>query len=460
MKLKLIICILFVCLIGSSTHAGENWEQLFNGKNLKGWMLATGKASYVVEDGAIVGTTILNTPNSFLATKKSYSDFILEYDMWLEAEGMNSGVQIRSHQKDDENKSLFGYQVECDGSKRRWTGGIYDEKRHMWLYPLQYNQPAREAFKIGKWNKFRVEAVGNRIRTFINGQAVADLIADYDSEGIIGLQVHSIRKENQAGKKIKWKNIRINTKNPQESMLPESGIKQVSYLKNQLTDREIAEGWKLLWDGNTTKGWRSHKAEKFPEKGWVIEDGILSVQKSDGGESTNGGDIITTKKYSNFILEVDFLITDGANSGIKYFVDPDLNQGAGSAIGCEFQILDDRKHPDARKGVNGNRTTGSCYDLITANARDFDKTLAKKWFYFTRTWARARIEVRNGKVTHHLNGVKVIEYDRYSQMWKALVAYSKYSKWPNFGEAKSGHILLQDHGDKVSFKNIKIKELK
>ena len=132
--------------------------------------------------------------------------------------------------------------------------------------------------------------------------------------------------------------------------------------------RRKAEGWKLLWDGKTSKGWRGAKLETFPG-GWLEhEDGILSVEKGDGGESTNGGDIVTVKKYENFILEVDFRITEGANSGIKYFVDPDLNTGAGSAIGCEYQILDDENHPDAKMGVDGNRTLGSLYDLIRADA--------------------------------------------------------------------------------------------
>jgi len=103
----------------------------------------------------------------------------------------------------------------------------------------------------------------------------------------------------------------------------------------------------------------------FPEIGWSIENGILKVHKSDGGESTNGGDIVTTKPYKNFMLKVDFRITEGANSGIKYFVDTDLNkEGTGSAIGCEFQILDDQNHPDANMGKDGNRTLGSLYDLM------------------------------------------------------------------------------------------------
>ena len=205
---------------------------------------------------------------------------------------------------------------------------------------------------------------------------------------------------------------------------------------NTLTRKEKKDGWALLWDGKTTEGWRGAKLDAFPEKGWEIEDGVLKVLPGNGGESTNGGDIITTRLYKNFILKVDFKITEGANSGIKYFVDPTLNKGAGSAIGCEFQVLDDLRHPDAKLGVKGNRTVGSL------------------------SWNTAMVVVQGNHVEHWLNDVKLLEYERNNQEWNALVAYSKYKDWPNFGNYEEGYILLQDHGDEVWYKNIKIKELK
>jgi hypothetical protein len=221
-------------------------------------------------------------------------------------------------------------------------------------------------------------------------------------------------------------------------------------IDNTISEREAKDSWKLLWDGKSTEGWRGAKLKTFPQKGWEIKNGELSVLKSDGGESTNGGDIVTIKKYKNFELSVDFKITKGANSGIKYFVDTELNKGEGSSIGCEFQILDDKNHPDAKLGVKGNRTLGSLYDLIPAPS---DKP------YKSNTYNNARVVVKGNNVEHYLNGVKIIEYERGTQMWNALVNYSKYSVWPSFGLAEEGHILLQDHGDAVSFKNVKIREL-
>ena len=220
---------------------------------------------------------------------------------------------------------------------------------------------------------------------------------------------------------------------------------------NTLTKSEIKDGWVLLWDGKTTDGWRGAKLDEFPEKGWTIEDGVLKVLSSAGLESANGGDIVTVKQYRNFILSVDFKITEGANSGIKYFVQTDLNKGEGSAIGCEFQILDDERHPDAKLGVAGNRTLGSLYDLIRAEKENAN-------FQIDR-FNTARVIVQGNHVEHWLNGVKVVEYERNTQEWNALVAYSKYKVWPNFGNFEQGHILLQDHGDEVWYKNIKIKEL-
>lgn len=450
---------IFLALLATGVVAGamaQEWTPLYNGKNLKGWKKLGGKTEFRAQGDAIIGISRIGEPNVFLATEKTYGDFILEFEFKAET-GTNSGVQFRSKSlKEYQNGRVHGYQYEIDTNlKRGWAGGIYDEATpRLWLYPLTYNQPARTAFKPDEWNKARIEAIGTSIRTWLNGVECASILDDASPEGFIALQVHGIGRDEQLdGKTISWRNIRILTADPAQYATPANpGVCQINHIANTISEREKADGWKLLWDGKTTDGWRGARLEGFPAKGWKIEDGALSVEKADGAESGNGGDIVTTDTYRNFILKVDFLRTQGANSGIKYFVKPDMNKGEGSAIGCEFQILDDQRHPDAKLGVNGNRTLGSLYDLIPAHNKD-------EAYFRPGTFNTAMIVVKGKHVEHWLNGVKLVEYERGTQQWDALVDYSKYKDWPGFGNHTEGHLLLQDHGDAVSFKNVKIKVL-
>jgi uncharacterized protein len=229
---------------------------------------------------------------------------------------------------------------------------------------------------------------------------------------------------------------------------------------NTLTAQEKADGWQLLWDGKTTTGWRSAKSEEFPKAGWTVRDGVLTVHENGGEESAAGGDIITRKRYANFELTADFKFAPGANSGIKIFVQPNISPidkvtgkpvGKGSAIGLEFQILDDLRHEDAKKGRDGDRTIGSLYDLIPAPK---DKKVMP-----IGEWNHARILSQGKHVTFWLNGEKAVEFDRGSDDFRARVAASKYHNIPNFGEWADGHILLQDHGNEASFRNVKLREL-
>ena len=448
----------FLGITANSQVSNHGWTSLFNGKDLTGWRQLNGTAKYNVKNGEIIGITKTKIPNSFLCTEKNYSDFILEFDVMVDP-AINSGVQFRSNSiKSYNNGRVHGYQFELDPSSRAFSGGIYDEARRGWIYPLSLNKKARKAFKNSVWNRCRIEAIGNSIRTWINDVQCSNLVDDLTPSGFIALQVHGIgSNEAIAGKEIKWRNIRIKTDNlNQERWALDPNVKEMSYLINSLTKNEVDNGWHLLWDGKTNKGWRGAKLNHFPKSGWNIKNNALTILATDGGESTGPGDIITKKKFSSFELELEFKITKGANSGIKYFVDPQLNKGVGSAIGCEFQILDDKNHPDAKAGVNGNRTIGSLYDLIAAENLSIHGR--SKQFKGIGNWNKARIVIKGPLVEHWLNNEKVIEYDRSSQMFRALVAYSKYKNWSQFGQWTSGHILLQDHGDTVHYRSIKIRE--
>ncbi|MDB5193780.1 MAG: hypothetical protein JWQ96_3343 [Segetibacter sp.] len=444
-------------VFSSTAHAQKDekgWVNMFDGKTLKGWKQLTGSAPYTVEDGGIVGTTVANSPNSFLATEKEYGNFIMEVDIKLESQQGNSGVQTRSH-FDAAAKNgqglVYGRQVELDPTNRKWSGGIYDEGRRKWLYPLTLNAKAQNAYKADHFNHFRIECIGNEMRTWLNGVPTAYLVDTIDQKGFIALQVHSVNKPELVGKKVWFKNARIKTTNLTPMPFPK-GTYVVNYEANKLTTYEKNDGWRLLFDGKTSNGWMSFRKTPFPQQGWLIKDGTLNVLPSEGKEAANGGDIVTKDQFQAFDLSFEYKLTPGANSGVKYFVTL-AEKNAGSAIGLEYQVLDDSLHPDAKLGRDGNRTLASLYDLIKA-----DKPAAA--IRPIGDWNIGRVVVYpDNKVEHYLNGIKVLEYVRGSKEYRDLVAISKYNVWKNFGEATQGHILIQDHGNAVSYRSIKIKTL-
>ena len=228
-----INCLTLLALLTSWGLAAETNQErftpLFDGKTLDGWEKKGGKATFVVENGVIIGTSAPNTQNTFLCTKKEYGDFVLTYEFKCDPE-LNSGVQIRSHAYDRETSiehngkqrkipagRVHGYQVEIDPNKpdRMWSGGIYDEARRGWLYPglkggdeQEFTRTGKAGYKPGDWNKVRVECRGKRIRTWLNGYPRADFADDVDAEGFIGLQVHGVGNREDP-LQVRWRNLMI-----------------------------------------------------------------------------------------------------------------------------------------------------------------------------------------------------------------------------------------------------------
>ena len=223
-----------------------------------------------------------------------------------------------------------------------------------------------------------------------------------------------------------------------------------------LTKAERSAGWRLLFDGTTLTGWRGFHSDQNPGNpipgGWMVENGTLHKQAGRGTTEQPGGDLITVDQFSNFELSIEWKIAKGGNSGIKYLVSESLPPTGRGAISFEYQVLDDDNHPDAKLGIAGNRTSGALYDLIAPASSKRLRSVGE----FNQT----RIIVRGDRIEHWLNGVKVVEFDRTSEVYRQHVAQSKFKSTKGFGEARKGHILLQDHGDAVWYRHIKIRELK
>jgi len=423
---------------------------LFDGRTLAGWKQLGGAADYQVTDGAIVGSTRPGVPNSFLVTEKDYGDFILEFDVRQDVGPTNSGVQFRSRSAPEfENGRVHGYQADIDPSPRRWSGHIYEEAQRGWFSTGELNPASKSLYKFGEWNHYRIEAIGPRLRVWINGGAVADVIDDAKQTGFIGLQIHSIDKPEDAGRTTSWKNLAIQTGRLQP--LPPMGIFIRNNLPNNLDADEKAQGWRLLWDGRTAQGWRGARQQAFPQKGWSLVNGELAVLPGGGG-----GDIMTVEEFGAFELQLDFKVSAGANSGIFYLLTSQHDVASGAPLGLEYQILDDERHPDAKLGRDGNRTLASLYDVLPRAKLMTNVGIAPK----VDAWQHARIVSRaDGSVEHWLNGVRVLSFDRNSDAFRSQVAASKFRSTAGFGTASRGRILLQDHGDAVAYRSIKIRPL-
>jgi hypothetical protein len=427
----------------SSFAADDGWVSLYDGKTLRGWSRVNGEATYESRDGAIVGTTRMASPNSFLATDQKYRDFVLEFDVRQDGGPANSGVQIRSAIDPKYNEGrVFGYQVDIDPSERDWSGTLYDEQRRGWLYPGPLNPSARGVYKMGEWNRFRIEAVGATIRTWVNGTPVAHLIDNVSSEGFIALQIHSIDRSEEAGRTTAWRNIRI-----REATSPSEPIGTLfvrNTVPNELSPAERAQGWRLLWDARTANGWRSARGASFPARGWSIREGELVLQA--GGE---GGHIMTEESFAAFDLQFEFRLTPGAESGVFYFMKERVSE---EPLGLEYQLRDDTADSEATVDA-----LGSLRGLIARGPLMTNVGIAPR----TGEWQHARIVVHlDNRAEHWLNGTKVLEYVRGSRDFRKRVADREgETESIYFLEDARGHILLEDGGKEVRFRSIKIRAL-
>jgi sugar phosphate isomerase/epimerase len=273
---------------------------------------------------------------------------------------------------------------------------------------------------------------------------LVELLAEKGFQGSFGLQCYGLKGDpetylSQSGEV--WNSFKTRYAQP----------------LNSLDFKEKSSGWKLLFDGKSTKQWRAINEKSFPKVGWKVENGELCISGDNVlAESKNIGDIVTEKMYGNFELVWDWkMLTKGGNSGLKYFVIEGLSENPKHGEGLEYQLLDDKNHPwmlEGKMKPNDFHTVGSLYELYAASADKRPSPLG--------LWNQSRVVSNNNNIEHWLNGKKVLEYERGSNDFKEQVAKSKMNAMPGFGLAKEGHILLQDHGSIVHFRNIKIKELK
>ena len=345
--------------------AGQDFVPLFDGKTLAGWEACNGTAAWRAENGAIVGATAEGSPNSFLCTKKEYGDFVLEFEV-KDDPALNSGVQVRSHryaagaavhtfdgQKTVERKwpagRVYGYQVEIANEASGTSGGIYDEARRGWLHNIVSDPRASKAFRDNQWNRYRVEASGDRIRTWVNGVAAADLVDPLDQGGFLALQVHQFQGPRA---EVRFRNLRI---------------------------RDLGRhAWKPLWDGRTLAGWTKRGAGA-----WSIEDGAIHGASAADGKSSF---LISEASFGDLTARLRFQILKG-NSG--FFVRADPKTLAGYEVEIDYtKRTGGFWEPGGRAWVTGPEDNA-------AVVKD--------------GWNELTASLHGHRVVFHLNGVRTVD---------------------------------------------------
>lgn len=385
--------------------ASVPWTPLFNGKDLGGWHQLGGKATYSVEAGEIVGATVAGTPNSFLCTDKLYGDFELEFDVKVDPQ-LNSGVQIRSNSVPGYLQgTVHGYQIEIDPSERAWSGGLYDESRRGWLQDLSKDKVAQKAFRNREWNHYRVVAIGDHFRTWVNGAPAVDCHDDLTSSGFIALQVHNHK---ESGLKVRWRNIRI-----KDLGVPSSKpAKGAQWLLRSISD---------------TKNWRSESAAEQPFP-WTFSNGSFEIKPG-------SGNIVTRRKFTDLGLHLEFMVEDNGETGQS-----NGNSGVYIMQSYEVQILNSAPH---------GPKIDECGALYLTRAPDYAMAMSPGiwqtydiWFTAPR-WAQGK-KVENARITVSLNGTLVHR--------NVEIPGKTGAGAPESPEARP--LRLQEHGCRVRFRNV------
>ncbi len=452
-KLFVVFFLMAIVLCGcqqKQTEADIPWVSLFDGNTFNGWNQKGGKADYTIRDGTIVGTTVWDTPNSFLTTDSLFDNFILEFEFLVDP-AMNSGLQIRSNSVPSyRHGNVYGYQIEIDPSDRAWSGGIYDQSRRGWLCPLTQNPKARKAFKQNQWNHYRIEAIGDTIKTWINTIPAAHLIDDVTNRGFVALQVHEIYEKKNEGAEIIWRNLRILTENISE-YTRKSELPPI-VTKNTLTAAEIKEGgWKMLWDGQSTKGWKGVHSDTFPSNRWQIKNGALSAQTQNNNKTKRGNDIMTKETFGDFELKLDFKIIQKSKSDIISHTAAELEKTKDIVLGLTYQI-DENIHLTANKNEKRryNDTSASLVEMIILDS--------KKSVAVVGEWNTVQIKHHKGQIEHWLNGTRVLSQELKSEGLRQTSMQNRDQKRFDFLRIDKGHIVLNNDSGAISFRNIKMKQ--
>ncbi|MBI5865335.1 MAG: DUF1080 domain-containing protein [Planctomycetes bacterium] len=392
--------------------SGPGWTPLFDAKSIDGWVKRGGAAEYRVEDGCIVGVTHPDTPNTFLCSPREYADFILEYEFKADPK-LNSGVQIRSGSFPGyRNGVVHGYQVEIDPSERAFSAGIYDESRRGWLADLKDNEAARKAFRQNEWNRVRVEAMGDTIRTWINGVAAANVTDGLTRRGFIGLQVHGT--DSKEPLEVRWRDLRIQERGDPLNAMPMGAT--------VLLGRDASQA-----------AWESAAKPGQPAD-WTVVDGALEVRPG-------AGDIMTKKLFGSVRLHLEFCVDDNGKEG-------QANGNSGIYIQRRYEV-------QVLNSAGQEPSLDNCGAIYKVKAPDYNVALpAGQWqtydiWFYAAKWLPSGDKLAKAKITVYQNGTRIHE--------NVEIPDKTGGGQPEL--PGDGPLLLQDHGNNIRYRNIWIAPL-